>query len=127
MSNIAIDTNIAIAILNGNKEIINKLETFDNVFLPFTVVGELYFGVLNSSKSQTNLLALESFLTDFEVLNSNFEIIKRYAQMRLELKLAGTPILENDIWIAATCYANNIAIYTFDKHFTRLKDIEILT
>ena len=45
---VALDTNIAIAVLNGQKAVIEKLTAFEMIYLPVTVSGELLFGAKNS-------------------------------------------------------------------------------
>ena len=40
--------------------------------------------------------------------------------VRKELKDKGTPIPENDIWIAATCMIYEIPLATNDKHFNNI-------
>jgi len=53
------------------------------------------------------------------------EVVKRvaeepaghYAVVRHRLRLAGTPIPENDIWIAALCLQHGQKILSNDRHF----------
>ena len=52
---VALDTNVAIATLNGEIGVINKLRNATQVFLPLPVIGELLFGALNSRHAQANL------------------------------------------------------------------------
>jgi len=40
-----------------------------------------------------------------------------YAEVRLELRRAGTPIPTNDIWIAALCRQHALPILSQDEHF----------
>ena len=49
-------------------------------------------------------------------------IEKQYALIRNELKTKGTPIPENDIWIAALCSANDIPLFTSDAHFNNISE-----
>ncbi len=43
MKAVAIDTNVAIDVLNGEKPVIERLQKFDIIYLPVTVSGELLF------------------------------------------------------------------------------------
>jgi predicted nucleic acid-binding protein len=55
MRGIALDTNAAIALLNGISSIQDTLRNYDIVFLPATVVGELLFGAKNSQSLVHNV------------------------------------------------------------------------
>ncbi len=62
MKKVAIDTNIAVEVLNNNKETIEFLRGFDQIFVPITVSGELLFGVSNSKNMDTNLPKFRRFI-----------------------------------------------------------------
>jgi predicted nucleic acid-binding protein len=50
-----LDTNIVIAIFNGETSIKEHLLKADEVFISSTVLGELFFGAFKSKRSKTNL------------------------------------------------------------------------
>jgi tRNA(fMet)-specific endonuclease VapC len=52
---IALDTDIAIKFLNGDKKIEAFINRFPEIYLPVIVAGELIFGALNSKHSKQNL------------------------------------------------------------------------
>lgn len=124
MKKIALDTNIAIALLNGNPEIIKNIQSFESIYLPVTVCGELLFGAKNSTKSKTNLELYRSFINACAILDTNTIVAEEYSDIRLELKQKGNPIPENDIWIAALCRVYGIPLYTLDKHFSNISNLE---
>ena len=126
MKRIALDTNIAVDILNGKDEIIEKLLKYDTFYLPITVCGELLFGALNSNKKRRNEKKFKAFIKTCKILNSNILISEEYASIRLELKKKGTPIPENDIWIAAICKVNKIPLITRDSHFKNISSIKLV-
>ncbi|MBL7787570.1 MAG: type II toxin-antitoxin system VapC family toxin [Chitinophagales bacterium] len=126
MKHIALDTNVAIAILNGKRDVFDKITDVSAIYLPITVCGELLFGAKNAAKSRENMPIYQAFIATCLPLNINKVVAEEYANIRHELKIKGRPIPENDIWIAATCIAYNICLYTLDKHFidiTKLKTI----
>ncbi len=123
---IALDTNIAIALLNNDKKVIEQLKKFDSVCLPITVCGELIFGAKNSGLSEKNEKKYLAFIESCELLDINMLVAEKYAEIRLKLKKAGKPIPENDVWIAATCQVNSTPILTLDKHFRYIPDIVVL-
>jgi tRNA(fMet)-specific endonuclease VapC len=125
MNTIALDTNIAIDILNGKEETLNKFEKYSTLHLPVTVCGELLLGATNSSNSKKNLSKYRGFISNCIILNINSTIAERYAIIRKKLKDNGTPIPENDIWIAATCVVYEITLATNDKHFHNIEGLKI--
>lgn len=124
MKKIALDTNIAISLLNGNEEIVKRVKSFDAIYLPITVCGELLFGAKNSGKSNTNLAFYRDFISACEILDTNALVAEEYSNIRLELKMKGNPIPENDIWIAAICRSYGIPLYTLDKHFANISSLD---
>ena len=121
MKQVTLDTNICIEILNGNESTIKKLKKYSVICLPIIVCGELLFGAKNSRRKKSNERNFESFIDSCVVLNTNSLVAKEYATIRKKLKDKGTPIPENDIWIAAICKVNDIVLVTRDKHFKMLK------
>ena len=119
---IALDTNIVIDFLSGEKSVVSYLKQFTKLILPVTVVGELLFGAYNSL-AENNLKKTLLFINNCHILPIDKEAAAFYGQIRLKLKQAGTPIPENDIWIAATVTASKLTILTRDKHFALLPDI----
>jgi len=58
------------------------------------------------------------------VLEINVETAARYAEVRLELKRAGKPIPQNDMWIAALCREHAMPVLSRDRHFESVKGLE---
>lgn len=123
MKSIALDTNIAIKLLNRKEEIVSKYQNYDFFYLPVTLCGELLYGAINSVRFEKNLSDLRDFISSGEILDMNSEIAEKYAVIRKMLKDKGTPIPENDIWIAATCIVYDIALATNDKHFKNIDEL----
>lgn len=124
---LALDTNIAIAILNGDKNIIDQLGSVEIFYLPITVCGELLYGAKNSLRKEENLSANWQLIEQCEVLNVNVLIADEYSTIRKELKDKGKPIPENDIWIAAICRSNGIPLATRDKHLDYVDGLEVIS
>lgn len=127
MESIALDTNIVIDILNDKQSTIRLLKGFPVICLPIVVCGELLFGALNSKKHGTNVPLFHNFIKSCSILETNILVAEQYAEIRLQLKLSGKPIPENDIWIAALCIVNEIPLLTFDNHFTFIKNLNLVT
>lgn len=125
MKTIALDTNIAIAFLNGEKKIIAKISEYTRIYLPVTVIGELLFGAKNSTRSKENLKRLLSLISACDELGVNSIVAEEYSNIRLALKKKGNPIPENDIWIAAICQVNDIELMTRDQHFRNIDQLKL--
>lgn len=122
---LALDTNIAIDILNGKKEIAEICFKYFPIYLPIVVCGELLFGAINSAKSQKNFSNYQEFIDNCQILNTTSNISLEYAKIRKTLKDSGHPIPENDIWIAAICRSFDISLATRDKHFSFVPELNI--
>ena len=123
MNKVALDTNIAIDILNGKRETVDSLGKYDLLFLPVTVCGELLFGARNSSKREENLRKFREFIKQSKILPITGDVAEQYAEIRWRLKHEGKPIPENDIWIAATASSIEATLLTTDNDFVHLDPV----
>ncbi|UBF24491.1 PIN domain-containing protein [Kovacikia minuta CCNUW1] len=46
-----------------------------------------------------------------------------YATIYRSLRSKGQPIPTNDMWIAATAFQHNLALFSYDNHFQAIDDI----
>lgn len=125
-SSVAIDTNMAAAVLNDDMETIAWLNGFAQLLLPVQVLGELMFGFMNSSRAASNLPRLRAFVTRCTVLETTQTTAEHYAATRLTLKQQGKPIPENDLWIAATCLQHAVPLATRDTHFAAVSRLVVV-
>ena len=51
---------------------------------------------------------------------------KEYGRIKAELAVAGTPIPENDVWLAAQAMEHGLPLATCDAHFARIKGLVVL-
>ena len=118
-----LDTNAVSALLDGDKALEMALAVADRHHLPAVALGEYRFGLKNSRKRQ----ALESLLDELEA--ESFPLVldsasaRHYADIRSELKSAGHPIPENDIWIAALARQHSLPIVSRDLHFDGISGV----
>jgi tRNA(fMet)-specific endonuclease VapC len=52
---------------------------------------------------------------------------RSYGKIKNQLKVKGSPIPENDIWIAALADQYQLLLITRDKHFNNIEAISIET
>jgi tRNA(fMet)-specific endonuclease VapC len=123
---IALDTNQAIAVLNGVGDTAQWIQAFTEVYLPVPVIGELRFGALNSQRAAQNIRRVEQLVSRCQVLNATVNTAEVYARIRIELKRKGKPIPENDLWIAALCIERGLPLATSDEHFAAVDELTIV-
>ena len=68
---VLLDTNIVILLFSEDDVIKKYVAQADEVFLPNTVIGELYFGAFNSSKKGNNITKVDELLIKSTVLSSD--------------------------------------------------------
>ena len=120
-----LDTNIVIAIFNGEEKLVKKIEKLNGIFVPNIVIGELYYGAMRSGKKSFNLKKIETFIWNTSILSTNVETAKHYGIIKNDLKKKGKPIPENDVWIAALSKQYNLKILTKDKHFKEISELSV--
>ena len=120
-----LDTCIIVDFFKGREAIKEKLGKAKNIYIPNIATGELYYGAEISNHPKKNLSKLKGFLKSFEILHCTDETSENYAKIKKQLKEQGTPIPDNDIWIAAMTKQHNLTLTTTDKHFKQVKGIEI--
>jgi tRNA(fMet)-specific endonuclease VapC len=119
-----LDTNIIIDLFNGDDAVIKKISNANEVFVPNIAIGELYYGSYGSKKAKSNLKRIEEFILSSAVINTSIETARVYGYIKNELKKKGTPIPENDIWIAALAKQHSLKLLTRDKHFKSIDCID---
>jgi tRNA(fMet)-specific endonuclease VapC len=121
-----LDTNIVIAIFKGDVKVKPLLEEKIELFIPAIVLGELYYGSFNSANSEKHLKQINDFTQGLTVINTNEEVSVSYGEIKTSLKKNGTPIPENDIWIAAFAIAYKVTLFSFDSHFDLIPNFKFI-
>ncbi|MES2809978.1 MAG: type II toxin-antitoxin system VapC family toxin [Bacteroidota bacterium] len=121
-----LDTSVIIHVFKDNKTIVKALKTFDEVYISSIAVGELYFGAYASTNLTKHLKQVHVFLADCTIVPLGLNTSVVYGKLKAELKKAGTPIPENDIWIAAMALENELPLFTTDNHF-KLTKVDLIT
>lgn len=119
-----LDTNIVISVLNGTPAIVAWLAKKSNVYIPVIAIAELYFGAYKSSRPVENIKKLEIFFATAPVLHCDVTTAREYGIIKSELKKRGTPIPENDIWIASIARQYGLILVTEDNHFRHVRMIK---
>ena len=122
---ILLDTNIVTALFKGEEGIATKIDQAAEVFIPVIVVGELEYGALHSQQIIKNKNAINDLVNAYPVLDIDTDTAYFYGQVKAALRKQGTPIPENDVWIAAIAIKHNLTLVTRDKHFQQVHGITL--
>ncbi len=123
---ILLDTNIVSALLKGEKSIADNIDQADDVYIPVIVIGELYYGAEYSTQVSKNIASVLNISKIYDVLVADTETARIYGSIKANLRKQGTPIPENDIWIAAFSKQYQLTLITRDKHFQNVSGLDIL-
>ena len=120
--NYLLDTNILIALFNEEEAILAKIQAADSIHVESHVIGELYFGAYNSGRIEENLQRIDEFVEAKMIIRTDYLTSKFYGEIKAQLKRNGTPIPENDIWIAAITKQYNLTLASRDQHFDKIEN-----
>ena len=121
-----LDTNIVIAFLTDESTVAERLDDTDEVYVSSTVIGELFYGALNSTNVDNNVTRIEDFLRDAVSLVCDNMTARIYGEVKALLRRKGRPIPDNDIWIAATAKQHSVLLVTRDVHFEDVDDLPVV-
>ena len=126
MNSFFLDTSVIIGYLKGDKDVVEMINSIKGELgSSFIVLSELYEGVFRS-RYEIEDKVLSFFDSLDNVYGLDKEISKVFGQVRQDLKSGGNVIEDIDIFIAATCLANNCTLITLNKkHFERIKNLKI--
>lgn len=122
---IVLDTNRYRDFCEGNSETLDAIQRARRVYLPFVVLAELRAGFLCGTLARRNEKSLTVFLNSprVRVLMADEETTHHFARIFAQLRLQGTPIPVNDIWIAALAVQHDLLFFSRDQHFDCLPQV----
>lgn len=119
-----LDTNIVIALLEGDDTVLFNLDRAPEVFIPAIALGELFFGAAKSGRPSENAAKIERFAAGRAIVTCDLDVAREYGRLKLRLKERGRPLPENDIWIAAMAKCHGMVLVTRDRHFQEVEDLQ---
>ena len=127
MKKILLDTNAYTSLLAGDEKVLDIISGVETVYMSVFVLGELYAGFSGGSKERENRSVLNRFLLKpaVRILNATAEKAEVFGLVKSSLKIAGTPIPINDVWIAAHGLETGSAIVTYDTHFNKVPGLRL--
>ncbi len=124
---VLLDTCIVVRHFRDSNAWAGKLDSFDELYLPQVALAELYAGAYRSSHPEKHLQQIGRFLEAVEVLGPDESTPLIYGRISAQLAKTGTPIPQNDIWIAATALQYGLPLATTDAHFRHVIGLNVLS
>lgn len=129
--NYLIDTDWVIEYLKGRKTTVEMITQYaaDGLAVSLITYGEIYEGIRLGRDPKRHEQGFLTFLrTPVVVLSPNKLVMKRFAQIRGQLRQAGQLIGDFDLVIAATALHYNLTLLTHNtRHFSRILGLKLLT
>lgn len=126
--NILLDTNRYTDFCRGESSAVEIMRKARTVYIPFIAIAELRAGFACGRQGPHNEQILTRFLARPRVsmLFADEETTRQYANLFRQLRTQGTPVPENDLWIAALAVQHDLFLCTRDAHFSRLPQIPVV-
>jgi tRNA(fMet)-specific endonuclease VapC len=118
-----LDTNIIIALLEGDDAVLSNLDQATEVFIPAVALGELFFGAAKSGRPADNTSKVELFAAGRAIVACDLDVAREYGRLKQRLKERGRPLPEDDIWIAAAATRHRLILVTRDRHFEEIENL----
>lgn len=119
MKSVILDTNLLIDLFENRISLPDEFRRYDEMLIPAIVLGEYRAGLFATKKGEANRVKLANYLSNRTV--RTVPVTERtaefYAKIYQALRKAGTPIPQNDMWIAASALEHGADVATGDEHF----------
>ena len=120
-----LDTCVIIHAFKQKNTITEKLNAIPEIYVPVTVVGELYYGAYKSADPSKHITQIQAFLLNCKMLPLDAITGDIYGSIKAALIRKGKPIPENDIWIAAVARQHILPLFTTDAHFSEIDNLSM--
>ena len=124
--NYLFDTNIIIGLFANEPSIVEKIKSVTSrILIPSIALGELFYGAEQSSKKEENRKRIDELAKASLIVECDLQTARLYGKIKSQLKIKGSPVPENDIWIAALAQQHQAMLVTRDKHFNSIEELFI--
>lgn len=122
---VALDTNRITDLFRGDLRLVEQLNRAEEVWIPLFALGEIRAGFEGGNRRTSNENLLRSLLAKptVGVLLPGVKTAEHYGQIFVQLRRAGTPVPDNDLWIAALVVEHDLVLITRDRHFEFIPQI----
>ena len=123
---IAIDTSAVIRLFRGDGIAVSCFNGAGLIYMPVTVLGELYCGLRRCNNPQKEQARVEDLRGRCPLLQIDEQTADCYSTIHSNLEAEGNMIPINDIWIGAVAIRHGIPLLAKDGHFQRIRGLEII-
>lgn len=121
-----LDSSIVIAHFRQEDQVTERLLAAAALYLGTVALGELHYGARKSARPEKKLAQLQAFLPWVTILPITERTAEHYGDIQTELARVGTPIPQNDVWIAALAREHGLPLATRDAHFGQVNNLVVL-
>ena len=121
---VVVDTSAVISLFRGQE---NAFDLAQEIWLPLTVLGELYCGLRKCNNPEKERLRISEFHAQSLIVNNDEGTAIRYADVYVNLEKQGVMIPINDIWIAAFAIRHELPLLAKDSHFSRIAGLDLIS
>ena len=120
-----LDTSAYSLLMRNHIGVKSAIEQAEEIAMNPVVIAELHAGFLKGHQTKRNRAELEEFITSsgVHIVDIDADTGEMFAVIIHGLRIAGTPIPTNDIWIAASAMRHGMRLLTADRHFLKVPQI----
>jgi len=120
---VLLDTSVIVALLRGDETVAETLQNVDEVFTSIIALGELLYGVRRSAHPTKNRDRVDDFTASLDALPCDRLTAEVHSRLKHGLRQKGTPIPDNDLWVAATAVQYALVLASRDEHFAEIEEV----
>jgi tRNA(fMet)-specific endonuclease VapC len=123
-----LDTDTCIYWLRNRQSVRERVREvgWNQISICVITVAELYYGAYNSNRVTQNLARAEFFIQNLPVLPLNDTALRRFGELKAELRRTGQPIAEFDLLIASVALAESYILVTNNtRHYDRIPELQL--
>lgn len=124
--NVLLDTSVVVAVLRRVPGVKERLHDAEELLVPLVALGELEYGANLATPPERQREAVRTFMEGATLLLPTARTAAEYGRIKAALKAAGTPLPENDVWIAAFALEHGLPLATRDAHFAQVPRLTVL-
>ena len=123
MKSVVVDTNVLIRFLSGDEHYRQAFDSYAKIIVPSVVIGEYKCGIkAGTAMGRRQKTALDAFMGKacVELATVGERETDWYSEIFQVMKRQGTPVPQNDMWIASVAMSTGSSILTDDGHFKQM-------
>ena len=122
-----VDTDVCSAHLKGVGAVTGRfLQYTGRLHVSVVTAGELYTWAFRANAPARRLTALQDFLGDVVLLETDAAVAERFGRLRATLLDQGRPAPPMDLWIAATAIEHGLTLVTHNtSDFASVPDLRM--